>query len=173
MTEIDKQLEEQRRVSTDPNWPPADMVPASYRMKPGRRGLRCYLCGGKELAVKDSRPSRNAVRRRRRCLDCGAKFTTFEIMSPTEDDTHRLYDALHYYDALNALPEAHREAVLAMVNALSPDHERRNGTPLIGSPTPAQLSLDAALVGGDAEEEARWPQPRAAERRAAGKVRFG
>jgi hypothetical protein len=123
-------------------------------MKPDGRGLRCYLCRGKELAVKDSRPSRNAVRRR--CLDCGAKFATFEIMSPTEDDTHRLYDTLHYYDALNALPEAHRTAVLAMVKALSPDNERRNGTPLIGSPTSAQLSLDAALVGGDAEEEARF-----------------
>ena len=128
MTEIDKQLEEQRRVSTDPNWPPADMVPASYRMKPDGRGLRCYVCGGKELAVKDSRPSLNAVRRRRRCLDCGAKFTTFEIMSPTQDDTHRLYEAL------SALPAHHREAVLAMVKALSPEANRQS-PPLIGSPT--------------------------------------
>jgi hypothetical protein len=154
--EIDKQLEEQHWVSTDPNWPPADMVPAAHRKKASHRGLRCYLCGGKELAVKDSRPSRNAVRRRRRCLDCGAKFTTFEIMSPTQDDTHRIYDALHYYDALSALPAHHREAVLAMVKALSPDHPNRQSTPLIGSRTPNQLLLDAALVGGDAEEEARF-----------------
>jgi hypothetical protein len=121
-------------------------------MKPDGRGLLCYVCGGKELAVKDSRPSRNAVRRRRRCLDCGAKFMTFEIMSPTQDDTHRLYEAPHYYDALSALPAHHREAVLAMVKALSPDHANRQSTPLIGSPTPGQLSLDAALVCGDTEE---------------------
>jgi hypothetical protein len=121
-------------------------------MKP-EGGLRCYLCGSRYLAVKDSRPARNAVRRRRRCVNCGAKFTTFEIMSPTQDDTHRLYDALHYYDALWALPPAHRDAVLAMVKALSPDQAKHSGTPLIGAPTPAgQLSLDAALAGSDAEE---------------------
>lgn len=124
-------------------------------MRPDGPGLRCYVCQGRQLDVKDSRPSRNAVRRRRRCRHCGAKFTTFEIMSPTQDDTHRLYDALHYYDALRALPEAHRAAVLAMVKALSPDHGNRTGTPMIGSPTPAgQLSLDAALVPPDEEPRA-------------------
>jgi hypothetical protein len=124
-------------------------------MRPEGTGLLCYVCGSRYLAVKDSRPSRNAIRRRRRCLGCGARFTTFEIMSPTQDDTHRLYDALHYYDALAALPEAHRAAVLAMVKALSPDGAKHSGMPVISSPTPAgQLSLDAALAGGDAEEEA-------------------
>jgi hypothetical protein len=89
-------------------------------------------------------------------VNCGAKFTTFEIMSPTQDDTHRLYDALHYYDALLALPEAHREAVLAMVKALSPPGDDRRGSPVIGSATPAgQLSLDAALVPAEAEEAPR------------------
>lgn len=120
-------------------------------MKPDGPGLRCYACDGRILAVKDSRPSRNAVRRRRRCLNCGAKFTTFEIMSPTQDDTHRLYDALHYYDALRSLPPAHRDAVLEMVKALSPKVDGR-ATPMISGPTSAgQLSLDAALVLADDE----------------------
>jgi hypothetical protein len=115
-------------------------------------GLLCYVCGSRYLAVKDSRPSRNAIRRRRRCLGCGARFTTFEIMSPTQDDTHRLYDALHYYDALTALPPPYRDAVLAMVKVLSADQPKRSGTPLIGGPTPAgQLSLDAALAALDDE----------------------
>ena len=121
-------------------------------MKPEAPGLRCYVCQGRILAVKDSRPSRNAVRRRRQCVNCRTRVTTFEIMSPTQDDTHRLYDALHYYDALFALAPAHRDAVLAMVKALSPPGDHR-GSPVIGAPSPAgQLSLDAALAGGEPEE---------------------
>lgn len=124
-------------------------------MRPISPGLRCFVCQGRILAVKDSRPSRNAIRRRRRCLNCGAKFTTFEIMSPTQNDTHRLYDALHYYDALEAMLPQHREAVLAMVKALSPEPVKRQGMPMISAPTPAgQLSLDAALMGAEPEEEA-------------------
>jgi len=42
--------------------------------------LRCPFCGSENTAVKDSRPAEdnNAVRRRRGCEDCGARFTTFE-----------------------------------------------------------------------------------------------
>ena len=42
--------------------------------------MRCPFCGSENTAVKDSRPAEdnNAVRRRRGCEDCGARFTTFE-----------------------------------------------------------------------------------------------
>src|SRR5580698_6297513 len=42
--------------------------------------MRCPLCGHAESQVKDSRPSENgdAIRRRRLCPECGARFTTFE-----------------------------------------------------------------------------------------------
>jgi hypothetical protein len=115
-------------------------------------GLTCYGCGGRFLAVKDSRPSRNAVRRRRKCVGCGLRFTTFEIMSPTQEDSHRLFAALDFYEAMLALPEAQRQLVLAMVRALTPPR-RTELPPLIGGPTMAgQLSLDAALAGGEPEE---------------------
>ena len=115
-------------------------------------GLRCFVCGSQYLAVKDSRASRNAVRRRRRCIGCGTKFTTFEIMSPTQADTHRLFAALDFYEAMNALPLAQREAVMAMVRALSPP-QVVTLPPLISRPSPAgQLSLDAALVPAEPEE---------------------
>jgi len=41
--------------------------------------MRC-ACGGQSQVV-DSReaPSLHAVRRRRRCLGCGARFTTYEL----------------------------------------------------------------------------------------------
>jgi len=41
--------------------------------------MRC-ACGGQSQVV-DSReaPSLQAIRRRRRCLGCGARFTTYEL----------------------------------------------------------------------------------------------
>lgn len=42
--------------------------------------MRCPFCGSEATAVKDSRPAEDntAVRRRRVCDSCGARFTTFE-----------------------------------------------------------------------------------------------
>ncbi len=42
--------------------------------------MRCPLCGNDDTQVKDSRPTEdnNAIRRRRQCVNCGARFTTFE-----------------------------------------------------------------------------------------------
>jgi transcriptional repressor NrdR len=42
--------------------------------------MRCPFCGGDDTQVKDSRPTEDnaAIRRRRQCQNCGARFTTFE-----------------------------------------------------------------------------------------------
>ena len=42
--------------------------------------MRCPFCGHDDTQVKDSRPTEDntAIRRRRFCPDCGARFTTFE-----------------------------------------------------------------------------------------------
>ena len=42
--------------------------------------MRCPFCSHEDSQVKDSRPSEdgNAIRRRRQCEGCGARFTTFE-----------------------------------------------------------------------------------------------
>lgn len=42
--------------------------------------MRCPFCGHEESQVKDSRPTDDgaAIRRRRSCPSCGARFTTFE-----------------------------------------------------------------------------------------------
>ncbi len=42
--------------------------------------MRCPFCSHENSQVKDSRPSEDgaAIRRRRQCEDCGARFTTFE-----------------------------------------------------------------------------------------------
>ncbi|WP_294262228.1 transcriptional regulator NrdR [uncultured Sphingomonas sp.] len=42
--------------------------------------MRCPFCGHDDSQVKDSRPSEDgsAIRRRRQCSACAARFTTFE-----------------------------------------------------------------------------------------------
>ena len=42
--------------------------------------MRCPYCSHDASQVKDSRPTEDgtAIRRRRQCEDCGARFTTFE-----------------------------------------------------------------------------------------------
>tara|TARA_B100001964_G_C13842527_1_gene426500 strand:- start:76 stop:528 length:453 start_codon:yes stop_codon:yes gene_type:complete len=42
--------------------------------------MRCPFCGHNDSQVKDSRPTEDnsAIRRRRSCPECGARWTTFE-----------------------------------------------------------------------------------------------
>lgn len=42
--------------------------------------MRCPFCGHNDTQVKDSRPAEDnsAIRRRRQCPECGARWTTFE-----------------------------------------------------------------------------------------------
>ena len=42
--------------------------------------MKCPYCGSEDTQVKDSRPAEDsaAIRRRRSCPGCGARFTTFE-----------------------------------------------------------------------------------------------
>ena len=47
--------------------------------------MKCPFCGSEELKVTDSRNAldANAIRRRRECLDCSRRFTTFETIELT------------------------------------------------------------------------------------------
>lgn len=62
--------------------------------------MRCPYCGHEDSQVKDSRPTEDgaAIRRRRQCEDCGARFTTFERIQLREvtvikhDGTREAFD---------------------------------------------------------------------------------
>jgi len=62
--------------------------------------LRCPFCAHDDSQVKDSRPTEDntAIRRRRQCESCGARFTTFERVQLREvtvvksDDTREAFD---------------------------------------------------------------------------------
>lgn len=62
--------------------------------------MRCPFCGHDDTQVKDSRPSEDnvAIRRRRFCANCDARFTTFERVQLREltvvknDETKKPFD---------------------------------------------------------------------------------
>src|SRR6187551_2852264 len=62
--------------------------------------MRCPFCAHDDSQVKDSRPTEDntAIRRRRQCESCGARFTTFErvqlrdITVVKSDDTREVFD---------------------------------------------------------------------------------
>jgi transcriptional repressor NrdR len=62
--------------------------------------MRCPFCGDIESQVKDSRPTEDgaAIRRRRACPTCGARFTTFERIQLRDmtvikaDDRRQVFD---------------------------------------------------------------------------------
>ncbi len=47
--------------------------------------MKCMFCGHTESKVLDSRPADDgtAIRRRRECLQCGRRFTTYEMIETT------------------------------------------------------------------------------------------
>lgn len=47
--------------------------------------MRCIYCGNRDSKVLDSRASdeNNSIRRRRECLSCGKRFTTYETIETT------------------------------------------------------------------------------------------
>ena len=44
--------------------------------------MNCPYCGGPDSRVIDSRDVSDGIRRRRQCLGCGARFTTYERLQP-------------------------------------------------------------------------------------------
>ena len=51
-----------------------------YNIYNGEKDMKCCYCGDEENKVTDSRyiEEQNAIRRRRECLGCGRRFTTYE-----------------------------------------------------------------------------------------------
>ena len=63
--------------------------------------MKCIFCGHTESKVMDSRNSdeNNSIRRRRECLNCGKRFTTYETIETTpilvikSDNSRQSFDA--------------------------------------------------------------------------------
>ena len=48
--------------------------------------MKCPYCGDEESKVIDSRPTEDGerIRRRRECLRCRMRFTTYEVVEPRQ-----------------------------------------------------------------------------------------
>ncbi len=44
--------------------------------------MKCPLCGSLDTKVIDTRTAEGGIRRRRECLQCGRRFTTYERIAP-------------------------------------------------------------------------------------------
>ena len=62
--------------------------------------MRCSSCGYAESKVVDSRPSEDnaSIRRRRECLSCGHRFTTYERLESTPLFVVKLDGSSEVYD---------------------------------------------------------------------------
>jgi transcriptional repressor NrdR len=70
--------------------------------------MRCPFCGHDEDRVIDSRPSEEgtAIRRRRECISCGSRFTTYEkvetlpLLVVKKDGTRQAFDRAKLFSGI-------------------------------------------------------------------------
>ena len=56
--------------------------------------MNCPICQHTEHSVAKTEPTKHTIRRRRQCLRCGHRWTTFEGLSDVHDELARLKRAL-------------------------------------------------------------------------------
>ncbi len=115
--------------------------------------MRCPFCGNEDTQVKDSRPTEDnsAIRRRRQCPNCGARFTTFERVQLRELTVLKSNDKRETFDRDKLLrsmtialrkrpvdPDRVERAVNGIVRRLESSGQSEIPTKLIG-----ELIMDA------------------------------
>ena len=75
-------------------------------------GLLCPNCGSNEHQVKDSRPGDRAIRRRRLCKNCFARFTTYEVCAAHADALER---AVYFGEIFGSIPTPRRRIIEQML----------------------------------------------------------
>lgn len=77
--------------------------------------MGCPACRGEKLSVVDSRKTVNSIRRRRKCLGCGYRFTTFEL----SDSAAARFEELDALDHMVSRLSPHdRQVLQATVKAM-------------------------------------------------------
>ncbi|MCB1205211.1 MAG: transcriptional repressor NrdR [Verrucomicrobiae bacterium] len=118
--------------------------------------MRCLKCNSLEDKVIDSRISKDgfAIRRRRECLNCGHRFTTYEqverrdVLVVKRDGTREPFKREKLLGGLIKACEKRRvpldvleNAVDEIINDLTADNLREVPTRIIGPKVMAQLKL--------------------------------
>ncbi len=70
--------------------------------------MKCPVCGNIDSKVIDSRPTGDSeIRRRRECLRCGGRFTTYEVLESVpivvvkKDGSRQIFDRAKILNGLN------------------------------------------------------------------------
>ena len=90
--------------------------------------MKCPFCGFAESKVIDSRPSDDTIRRRRECLSCQKRFTTYEFVERTpiivikKDGSRQTFDAVKLTNSMVRACDK-RQVSLAEIEAVAADIE--------------------------------------------------
>lgn len=79
--------------------------------------MRCPHCRHDKHEVKDSRPHEEWIRRRRACLECDFRWTTYESQIPIGCG-FKLDETLHLMEDYESLDIKDREAVRRVIAAM-------------------------------------------------------
>ena len=93
--------------------------------------MKCIYCGHGESKVLDSRNSdeTNSIRRRRECLNCGRRFTTYETVETTpvlvikNDGSRQPFDSNKVKNGIIKACEK-RPVSMAQIDAMAEDIEK-------------------------------------------------
>lgn len=101
------------------------MAIGGRELRPTPNGIKCPACGHQTSMVKDSRPTddHTAIRRRRMCLRCGVRSTTFERFGTAEDRDAAARGA-QLQLALEACPVHQRRLVENLIYQIAADAKR-------------------------------------------------
>src|SRR3546814_18667830 len=129
--------------------------------------MRCPYCGHEDSQVKDSRPTEGgaAIRRRRQCEDCGARFTTFERIQLREVAVLKTGGTREPFDReklMRSVQIACRKRPIdgARIERLVSGIQRQLETPVANDVPASQI---AAMVMGEPkgfDTDAHLPSPR-------------
>ena len=92
--------------------------------------MKCPYCGYGDSKVVDSRPTEDKKRRRRECLKCGKRFTTYEIVEQPLRIVAKRDGSLEPYDRNKLLSGIYhaikkRPITIAQVNEIADKVESR------------------------------------------------
>ena len=96
--------------------------------------MNCPYCSYNDSKVIDSRDIDDGVRRRRQCLSCGARFTTYERLQPAslfvvkkdnrreEFNREKLLSGIRKASEKRPLPTGTVDKLVDDIEAVGPDH---------------------------------------------------
>ena len=134
--------------------------------------MKCPYCGYSESKVIDSRPAdeNSSIRRRRECLSCGKRFTTYETVESLPMVVVKKDGSRQSFDRRKVLGGMIRAAHSAKRHALLASFLGKASDETVCDPTHgAEISTIATMKGIERQNRTRGRQSRFAQRSPTGR----